>query len=173
VELVTQSRERPPFDTGCVRQRCRGVGRDQAVVLAVEDQRGDPEPTGRLAAYAGLLGERLDHEPRGADLHAERVIDGPLRHRRIAGQGVTADPGGDFDRRGHSGDADGEAFLPARQGRIERRRGQDRQIGLRPIAQQIAGRDEASERMGVDDERSARRAGPGRRQPRREVVVEQ
>ena len=118
VELVAQSRERPPFDSRYVGQHGRGVDRHQAVILAVEDQRRDPEPTRCVAAHACLLGEPLDPEPRGADLHARGSSTVRAPHRWVARQGLTTDPVGDLERRGHPGDADGQPFLPARQGRI-------------------------------------------------------
>ena len=102
----------------------------------------------------------------------KRIVDGLLRDRRVTRQGVAVDAVRDGDRRSDPGQAPGEALLPARQRRIERRRGQDREVRLGPVGEQIAGRDQTAERMAVEHDRMPRVARPDVREPLGEVVVE-
>ena len=71
----------------------------------------------------------------------------------------------------HAGEHGREAFLPAGQARVERRRGEDREVRLRSIVEEVAGGDQSAERMCVEDDRPALGAGTEIGQARLQVVV--
>ena len=63
-------------------------------------------------------------------------------------------------------------LLPPRQRRIERRRREDRQVRLRPVGQEVAGGDQPTGRMAVQDDGPAAGPAPDRGQTLGQVVVE-
>ena len=171
VELVAEARVGPPLDAGAPSSTAEAADRDEAVVLAVEDERRDAEPAGASARTRACSREapRRRTAPCSPCASAGR---GGLRRRppgRATGSRRRCRWGsasvGTTDRgRRHRAASSRAASSPGRATARTARSGFGR------VGQQVAGDDEAAERVAVQHDRPARRrhgrpraAPPGRR----------